>query len=493
MRRAHDEARFSDSAALFDQHAADAPPATRLLRARIYLKTQNAPQAIVFLTSIPSKLTKSLEAERLMLLGVAHARVGRFDDADSFFDQAVKAGAVELFPVELPYLKGRRFLEERRSKEARAQLSAVRIFKTADARVWGDLLESGILSTEESYGSEAQVLLGLIKFIDGAQSGWLEESIHAIRTLSMLARELDDPALSEFVKNRVGRQQWSDDFRAHQFQTVKAVGWCCALQGDYFNGLRYLKMAGGFAPSAAWRAMTLLDRAYLARCFGERHWSRDELAEADDLMASVQWRETKDEERVALLLAAELHAPVDSGKAAGYLGEFSEMRDALSPLVLFRYDRRLSALADYASGIVQVNFGNHKAAVKSLTRAWEVYDKIGYDWRAGRSSLRLYELTGDQAWLQRARTKLKNYRTSWLWKELQEIDPARDDMPRLTPAQRRILHLLYSGKTTKEICVETDCSAFTIQNHIKAILKAFGLPNRATLVAELVKRGITLT
>lgn len=491
MRRAFADARFSDAAIEYDDHKANAPWAATLLRARIHFKALEYPDAIALLSSPPKRLEKSLEAERLMLLGVAHSRTNQFDNADEFFTRAEHAGAAKLFPVEFPYLLGRRFLEARQPKRARTQLAKVRLFRADDARIFADLLESGTLSEEEHYRDEAQLLVGLIRFIDSCGRAYIEERAHALGMLAMLARELDEPDIRTFLSAHVGRQVWTDELRVQQFQTLKAVGWCHALQGDYFNGLRHLKMAGKIAPSEAWRAMTLLDRAYLARCFGESRWSRDELADADDLLTAVRWRETRDEERVALILAAELFAPVDSGKAASYLARFSELRDAMSPLILSRYDRRLGALADYATGIVDIHFGNRQAATATLRRAWKTYDEIRYDWRAGRVALRLYELTKDNQWLMRAQDKLKNYRASWLWGEVQGGQPGLEDLPRLTRAQRRVLQMLYEGKTTKQICEETGRSVFTIQNHIKAVLKAFKLPNRTTLVAELVKRGIT--
>ncbi len=489
MRHAFEDARFSAAASQYDTHRREAPFEATLLRARIYFKQPDYPAAIAILGGAPQP-DKTFEAERLMLLAVAYSRTNRFDESDELFGRADGAGASRLFPSEFPYLHGRRFLEEHKPARARQELETIRHFKSGDARVLGDLLETGILSQEERYLDEAGLLMDLIRFIDSSQRPFVEENIHAVRTLACLARELDSAPIRDFIQRRVREHQWTDDFRPHQFQTLKAVGWCYALQGDYFNGLRYLKMAGKIAPSSAWQAMTLLDRAYLARCFGETRWSHDELWEADDILMSTNWRETNDEERIALLLAAELYAPVDSGKAAAYLARFSELRDDMNPLVLFRYDRRLSALVDYASGFVDMHFGNQDAAIASLRRAWKIYSEVGYDWRAGRTALRLYQITSNNQWFARASEKLTNYQKSWLSEELRAEKPQGDGLPRLSPAQRRVLGLIYAGKSTREIVAETGRSPNTIQNHIKAILKAFDLPNRTMVVAELAKKNV---
>lgn len=487
MQRAYYEARFSEAAAEYDA-SRSSDPAAALLRARISLKMEDCPAAIKLLSSLSVRGRKDLEAERMMLLAKAYSRSNLFEEADEYFDRAEQSGAPELFPVEFPYLRGRRFLEERQPKNARLDLTAIRALDSAEARVLGDLLETGILSHEEHYRNEAHLLVDLLKFIDRKGGLFFEESMHAIRTLAMLARELDDPDVRDFAVTRVVKQEWSGDFRVHQFQALKAIGWCHALQGDYFNGLRYLKMAEKIAPSNAWHAIALLDRAYLARCIGEARWSRDELVEADDLLARIEWRETKDEQRVALILAAELHAPLDAGKGAAYLAEFSELRDSISPLLLFRYDHRLNALEDYAAGIVQAQLGNARAAIAKLRRSWEIYDQIEYDWRAGKVALRLHELTGSPEWHERAQQKLRGYAKSWLGDELRS-GPA-DRGPRVTPSQLAILRLLCEGKTTPEIIAQTGRTLNTIQNHIKALMKAYGVPNRSVLVAEATRRGL---
>jgi DNA-binding CsgD family transcriptional regulator len=212
------------------------------------------------------------------------------------------------------------------------------------------------------------------------------------------------------------------------------------------------------------------------------------LAEAQEILESVAWGDMDDEERVALVLAAELCASVNSGRAASYLAKFFGLRDAINPQLHFRYDERLTALAEYANGVVQAQLGNRKSASAALRKAWNVYNEIGYDWRAGRCALRLYDLTHDAQWRERAVEKLRNYAGSWLHDELRGRREV--DLPAVTPAQRRVLDLLVAGKTTEQIARATGTRPYTIQNHIKAMLRAFKVPSRSVLIAEAMKRGL---
>jgi DNA-binding CsgD family transcriptional regulator/tetratricopeptide (TPR) repeat protein len=487
MRATLSEGRLSEAAQMFDRQQKAQSSEAALMRARIYLKKRQFGDAIEFLNHVSDgKLSRAQSAEALMLLGVAHSRANRFAEADEYFERAASHGQHLVARGELQYWQGRRFLEEHRPLDALTQLELVRKGAGDKARIYHDLLESGILTQQRRYLDGALVLMHLLEFMDGVKTEYREEEIWALHTLAIYARELDAPRIRRFVQARVNRQEWTDDFRVNQFQTYKAVAWCHALEGDYFNCFRYLKLAGSIAPSPVWGAMILLDRAYLARCVGEPLSSRSELAEAQEILDAVSWRDTDDEERVALPLTAELCAPIDGGRAASYLAKFFELRDALSPQLHMRYDERLSALAEYADGVVQAQLGNRKAASTAFRKAWSVYNEIGYDWRAGRCALRLFELTRDSKWREQAREKLRNYGASWLQGELERGEGPR--APMFPPAQQRVLDLLVEGKTTDEIVKSTGRSRFTIQNQIRTMIRAFGVPSRTVLIAEVMKQ-----
>ncbi len=55
---------------------------------------------------------------------------------------------------------------------------------------------------------------------------------------------------------------------------------------------------------------------------------------------------------------------------------------------------------------------------------------------------------------------------------------AVDAPPRLTPRQLEVLRLLDQGLLTKEIAAELGISHHTANNHVRAILRAFGAASR---------------
>jgi DNA-binding NarL/FixJ family response regulator len=127
-----------------------------------------------------------------------------------------------------------------------------------------------------------------------------------------------------------------------------------------------------------------------------------------------------------------------------------------------------------------------------LRAAFNVYDAIGYDWRAGRAALALAEATNDGAWRERAAVKLAPYGRSWLSATVStspthrhaEHATAAPEMQSLTKAQQAVYELLLRGRSTAEIAAEQQRSEFTVRNHIKAIFKAFGVNSRPALLAR---------
>ncbi len=416
MYAAYDRADLSEAANLFDAQPDPHNPQAALLRARIYLKQQSPRDAMQVLLGL-GELKSGAEAQRLMLLGVAESRVGQYDAADNYFDRAAALNPQPPIALELTHWRGRRYLMERSAALAQQQLERMRPLANPPQRAMAATLESGILIQQERYIDACAVLMRMLEDLENAQTG-TESWIWGMHTLSTLAREIDCADIRTFVKRRAFKDVWTADFAVNKLQTQKAVAWCYALEGDYFNAFRHLKLAGTQAPAGAWQAMISLDRAYLARCLGEERWFRDELAEADEMLARIRWRQVSDEESVALLIAAELFAPLDASRALNYLAQFSELPASLNPLLHFRTDRRLAALADYTSGIVQKELGNRQAAVSYFKKSLRTYGEIRYDWRAGRCALRLHEITGDESWLARAEEKLRDYPASWLYDDL---------------------------------------------------------------------------
>ena len=499
MRRAFELAEFDQAAALYDgADGAHVPYASMLLRARIYVK-RSPDVALAFLLGMTAKTRQSLQrAQREMLLGMAYSRMRqheaateRFDAAEGALRQAQRdnAGAQRELGCEIFYWRARDWVL--RGEPERAARLAARVERGGSQRVriraWQ--LHSASLRALGRHREEAEMLIKVLDGIEQCEHPDIELRCWATHTLAALGRELHVPEARRAVEAGIAAS-WPEYFRENYFQATKAYAWTCALGGDYFTAFRYLKFAAKRAPGAAWAIVALLDRAYLAKCIGEVRWSHQELNDAEELLKNVAWENLRGEKRIALLLFAELTAPLDATKAASFMALYQRLAPLQDPLLGLSSGDRLPAMVDYAAGVVHVALGNRKQGLALLRKSLTAFDRAGYDWRAARCALAIYDVTRSSAMLEIAREKLREYAASWLMEDLHARE-ATSKMTGLTPTQESIFHDLCAGLSTDEISRKYGRSVFTVRNHVKAILTEFNVKTRAALVAEASRRGLT--
>lgn len=63
-------------------------------------------------------------------------------------------------------------------------------------------------------------------------------------------------------------------------------------------------------------------------------------------------------------------------------------------------------------------------------------------------------------------------------------------LPRLTPQQFRVLHMLCAGLSNKQIGVHLGVTEATVKAHMRAIMEKFGAENRTQVVVSAQRLGI---
>ena len=492
MRKLALQARFKSASETYDDAVASgekAPFEARVLQARLLLK-QDETRAMSFLADHePEVANGSQRGQWSLLLAVGYGRMRDFERADHHFEIARRHIASTSDSSELAYQQARRVLIEGRTDEAREFAAKMAGESSAETRVRQKLLESFILSHEERYRDEAVALIDIIRTIGKRRTSHLEDWFYAVLNLAVLARELPNEEAVELARTEVDQEiEWPEDFHLQRFMALKAVGWTRALHGDMLGCFRYLRMAEFVAPSDAYRVILGLDRAHFATIIGEKHWAQDEVAKAEALADSVNWNAQQGDERLGLLLLAEIVAHGNPEKARIYLARYNGLDRMRSPLYLFAFDHRTEAYAAYVEGVVKVAM-RQSDAEDSFRSSWVIFDRIGYDWRAGRTALRLFDVTHKQRWIVLAEDKLESYSQSWLIEELHAAMKPAPLQQSLTPMQRRVLELLCGRMSTKEISETLGLSPHTVRNHLKAAFKTYGVSSQAALVAETVRRG----
>ena len=325
----------------------------------------------------------------------------------------------------------------------------------------------------------------LLRSIDPQTTEFINLRAWGTHNLAALVRELYLPDAVAEIERQLGGVPWPADFDHNRFQALKALAWAKAMQGDYFNAFRHLKAASEAADTTAWKVVAGCDRAYLARAFGEHRWSRVELDEAEQLANGVDWHATLNEERIGLLLLAELFSEIDTARAAMYLAKYRELGEVKSPL-FFRRDARRNAFAAILDRRRRTGPRQQEARLSRASRSTQGL-------RALRLRFSRRAVSGGRVRSHRRSRAASGYRgeAPQLSAEL-----ADDAATRATGSARgsasRCSGKCSPGsapsKSTAEISHALGRNEYTISNHIKQIFKTFEVRSRSALVAEAVRR-----
>jgi DNA-binding CsgD family transcriptional regulator/predicted negative regulator of RcsB-dependent stress response len=464
---------------------------TALLLARVELRLGSPQDALSVLARyVPSTAAKAERAEAAMLKGAAFARLDDAASAMQHFRIAEKLDTGGVLRAELLCHIAATHWMERRIPEALASLEALPADPGLDIRLHAAILRGAIASAQGLLAQQGAVLLGALREI---RDGEPDVYLYAILTtnIAALAVELPSAELRDAALQHVDRVPWTSDLADRQFHALRALAWRSALEGDEFNAFRRLKQALSVTPSPAWRVAALADRAYLADALGERQWAAQELRDAHELASTIDWGAIAGEEKLALPVLAELFASRDPSVAIGYVATFQRVGHEYPRVLSSNRDVRVEALEKYALGKVQLELGERDEARRLLTAAWDIYERLGIRWRAGRAALALAELSDAAVWRSHAKDALEPYPQSWLARTNLPTRPLVAPSPmldRLTAAQRTVLELLVDGRSTEEIAAKLGRSEFTVRNHVKALFKAYGVTSRPALIVKAGQR-----
>jgi DNA-binding CsgD family transcriptional regulator len=463
-----------------------------LLRARVYLKTDSKLIVPFLLRHELRKPTSAQSARKEMYLGTGYSRLGEFAEADKHFAKAQAAFSKGAAFAELAAHITRRYLEQRDFEAAEEWQKRSLADRSLRGKIRSEHLESFIFARRERYRDQAESLMKVLNLIGDKREEFVEDWYTAVHTLAGLAREIPFPEAAKRAKAEVDFDfEWSSDFAVSRFQALKGVAWCQALAGDELSCLRYLRLAQHVNVGRIWRTILYLDRSHFASIVGERQWAANEFSAAEDLAQDIAWDETSGDERVALLLLAELatvHAPK---RAPFYIARFNDLGKLRSNVHHFAFDDRLKAMAAYATGVVRLAGGDQLAAEEQLRFAWGTFDRIGYDARAASAAMALFRTTGKTRWLHLAEDKLERYPKSWLVRRLSEVSPNLKPAGNpLSKMQDTVTRLVCEGLSTDAIAERLSLSRNTVLNHLKVVYRKMDVRSREGLVIEAMRRNL---
>jgi DNA-binding CsgD family transcriptional regulator len=488
MREAYAAAEFSHAGRLYDEHAFSAqelPGDIVLMRARIALSSDPAAAVDVVLRERPRIDRPADRVAAEIVLGESFARLFEFSAADAHFERARFLADRRSFSqaAALSAARGRRYVLESRIGDAWRCYEATLVDRSLEGRIESERLKGEIHGAETRYGEHAESVMRLLALIGSEIDTHLTVWYPAVADLARLACELPAPNAARTAADALAaRPAWPQDFATHRFVALRSLAWYKALAGDSLGSFRHLRDAGALAETlanAALRAIVLLDRAQLARDAGEENWCANELAAAGDQLHDFDWARAGAQERIALLLFAEVLAPTDPEGATAAVARF------------FKLERSTEPIATATRGMVHLASGRTREAVRDLQSAYDAFNRAGSDWRAGRAALALARATRIERWRLLALEKLEFYANSHLFAQAQAValPPDPSDNATLTPMQERVFNMICEGLSTDAIAKRLGRSRSTVRNHLKLVFKALGVRSRAALVAKAARSG----
>ncbi|GAC1398093.1 MAG: hypothetical protein NVS2B8_06390 [Vulcanimicrobiaceae bacterium] len=253
----------------------------------------------------------------------------------------------------------------------------------------------------------------LLSVIDAAQGSYLDANRHvrlaletldacavpdvyqeafALKNLTIVARDFDIADDARKLAQRVPAFAWTDDIRHIEFTTFEALGWCSALRGDCVEALGHFRHADSAATTDPERVIVGVDRALLAREFGHRPMVVEEVQHALKIANRFDWETSAGDTRDALLVLAQVAAPVAAAQARQVLDRYTAIRNTMDITFAARSEPRARAEEAYTHGLVLRAEGRIAASTERLEVAFQTWKAIGYDWRAARAAIELAEL-----------------------------------------------------------------------------------------------------
>jgi hypothetical protein len=247
---------------------------------------------------------------------------------------------------------------------------------------------------------------------------WLECSLLA--NLSLLVRDLNLEGEARILREHLV-SEWPVEATGFRFNVLRSLGMWAAVRGDHVGALRDLRAAAEFAPTPTLKLAATLDRALLARELHQSIMAREELDYAERLSSQIDWSNAPGQDRVVLLLQAEVFSKRAVAQGRRALDRFRAIKTKLSPKILGETDKRWRATEVFTEGIVLRGEEKFDAAAVYLAEAFSIWDTIGFRWNAARAALEIAEMTGEERFVEYVRREAELRPNSWLASRVSQL------------------------------------------------------------------------
>jgi tetratricopeptide (TPR) repeat protein len=271
-----------------------------------------------------------------------------------------------------------------------------------------------IEARRERYAGQAAHLRDALQVLERSRVRDSYVFVSLLANLSFIVRDLDFESDAQYVRSQLPNILWNQDLESKRFHILRSLGWCSALRGDHLAAFRDFRQASESTATIPLKILAALDRVQLSRELHEGGLANDELATAEDLSLRVDWEMVMSEDRTVLLALSREVAAVSPARARRAYDRYCSIKSKLSPQFLADSDRRSRADQAVAHASVLRSEGEVNRATLLLEEAFQIYDQVGYRWRAAGVAIELAQLTSHERYLNYAQAEASARPHSWM-------------------------------------------------------------------------------
>ncbi len=463
-----------------------------ILRARSLLALNRPADAIAILEPLNGLRTAEERSRTAALRGAALTRTHRRAEGEALLGEAnalARRGAPHIVP-EIAYYRALSRWNAYATEEAEAIVEEA--LPAASDVVRARLLHmlGWIDVRRENYAAAARAFVDALEALDAARGDDAGVRASTLHGLAIIAAETIDVRLGRTVRSSSGRMAWTDDMRFERAAILGYLAWLSLLEGDRETAWDLRQLVLTLTVDSSRHAHALVAAATVCAIVGDHFAERRYLAIAGSLLLRGDQVELDVEQRMAMLAFSASVPAVNVAAARDVLTLYERTRPRNNAMLALEGDRRIAALESFARGRLLLAEGSMRDGVRGMQQALEIWTRLGYRLRAAIAANALHRATGEGRYVEVALDALRNAPNAWLRESLVSRTTLDDPLGQLTPAERRVLTELCTGKRAREIADTFGRSFNTINNQTRRIFSVFGVRSRAALVAKCARLGI---
>ncbi len=242
-----------------------------------------------------------------------------------------------------------------------------------------------------------------------------------LRNMCVLAQELDRIDLYEVLCSTASAIRWTESTRSLEARVFSELGMMAARYGHQLTAFKFLRRSGNAAPTLIGKLEALIEGATVAREINEKVGFADRIAQAEELVAQIDWSRAARFDREILYALAEEQARLDPISARRTYEFVTRLRrgrpDNAGPFP----NSRLHAVSNRANGIICKAEGKNDQALPLLQEAFDYWLSIGFDWESATTAVEMLELDTSHACLDSLRVYVERTASRHLQRKMASI------------------------------------------------------------------------